>query len=746
MNKVKLSVKIIGGFGAVILLMIGVIGLYQFSTMQTTGGFQDLLGHEIQVERDADEASITFEKALRAKSNFLLRREMKYLDSHKASVDEAIKYLAAVQDKAKEEHPDVAAKTAEISALIVQYAGKIDSVIAAVQAVGLTAEEGLQGKFRKTAHELEQSMPKHDLDAMQVALLELRRQEKNYLLAGLDAAYISKKGEYHDSFQAGIKTFEEAIKKSNLSEEGKKVVGASMGQYREAADKLLADQHADREAKATTLRDTARSMEKVMKGVAVSGVIAKMLSIRKAEKDFALRKDEKYAKDVNDKVAKLKEDFANSGIAKEHIDGVSTLLASYLQDFNAMVAQVAAEKKATAEMQEVVDKVLPMLEGLTDEIFEMEKETTTAILTQAERLSAFAIAASLVIIAVALALAFSLARSICRPIDMAVKSLMSGAEQLSAASGQVSSSAQVLAEGATEQAASLEETSASMEEMASMTRQNSDNASQADSLMRESLATIQEADASMTEMGRSMNEIAEASAQTSKIIKTIDEIAFQTNLLALNAAVEAARAGEAGAGFAVVAEEVRNLAMRSTEAAKNTAALIEGTVSKVTNGKAIVERATEAFHGVAESSGKVASLIGEIATASKEQAQGFGQINQAITQMDTVTQQNSATAEESSAAAAELNSQSASMLDIVKDLKSLVEGGAATAHAAGAPQLKTPATALAPPPRAVAKPALPAPAKPAAKAAPKPVVKKTQGKPNPEDIIPMGNEDSFEDF
>lgn len=214
-----------------------------------------------------------------------------------------------------------------------------------------------------------------------------------------------------------------------------------------------------------------------------------------------------------------------------------------------------------------------------------------------------------------------------------------------------------------------------MEEMSSMTKQNADNASQADSLMREASQTIQGTDKSMGAMRKSMDEIASASEATSKIIKTIDEIAFQTNLLALNAAVEAARAGEAGAGFAVVADEVRNLAMRATEAAKNTAELIEGTVLKVNSGKDIVDKTTEAFQEVAASSAKVGTLVEEIATASKEQAQGFTQINQAITQMDSVTQQNSASAEESAAASEELNAQADSMMDVVSGLKVIVDGG-----------------------------------------------------------------------
>ena len=185
----------------------------------------------------------------------------------------------------------------------------------------------------------------------------------------------------------------------------------------------------------------------------------------------------------------------------------------------------------------------------------------------------------------------------------------------------------------------------------------------------------------MTELTQSMEDISKASDETSKIIKTIDEIAFQTNLLALNAAVEAARAGEAGAGFAVVADEVRNLAMRAAEAAKNTAGLIEGTVKKVKEGSELVERTNGAFSEVSKSAAKVADLVSEIAAASTEQAQGIDQINKAVSEMDKVTQQNAANAEESASASEEMNAQAEQMKIIAAELQGIV--GGSMAHAAG---------------------------------------------------------------
>ncbi len=269
---------------------------------------------------------------------------------------------------------------------------------------------------------------------------------------------------------------------------------------------------------------------------------------------------------------------------------------------------------------------------------------------------------------------FFFVRSVTRPIEQIAHGLAEGVNQVATASSEVSQASHSLAEGASRQAASLEETSSSLEQMASMTRQNAQNAHEADSLTREAKQLVAEANSSMNDLIKSINEISIASEKTSKIIKTIDDIAFQTNLLALNAAVEAARAGEAGAGFAVVAEEVRNLARRSAEAARNTAELIEGTVRRVQEGSQIVERTSTDFSKVAVSTEKIGEHVGEIASASHEQAQGIEQITRAAAEMDTVTQQIAATAEESASASEELNAQALRMKGRVGELVTLIRG------------------------------------------------------------------------
>ena len=260
------------------------------------------------------------------------------------------------------------------------------------------------------------------------------------------------------------------------------------------------------------------------------------------------------------------------------------------------------------------------------------------------------------------------------PVTRISEVLKEASIQVNSGSSQISVSSQALAEGSSEQAGSIEETSASLEEMAAMTRQNANNADAANKTAQESQARFEAANNAMTALRTSMEEIVQASAETQKIVKTIDEIAFQTNLLALNAAVEAARAGEAGAGFAVVADEVRNLALRAAEASRNTASLIEGTVTKVEGGVSLVAQADTAFSSAARDSRKMGSLVGEIAAASGEQAQGIEQVNHAVADMDKVTQQIAATAEESASASEEMNAQAEHLFEMVAQLNGIIGG------------------------------------------------------------------------
>jgi len=247
--------------------------------------------------------------------------------------------------------------------------------------------------------------------------------------------------------------------------------------------------------------------------------------------------------------------------------------------------------------------------------------------------------------------------------------ITSAAQQVSAGAKQISDSSIVLSEGSTEQASSIEELTASLEEMSSQTGRNAENANKANELTKAVKTKADQGNRQMKEMLNAMEEINVSSNNINRIIKVIDDIAFQTNILALNAAVEAARAGQYGKGFAVVAEEVRTLAAKSSDAAKETTELIMNSINKVNEGTKIASETAQSLNEIVEAIDRVYDLINEIATASNEQATGINQINQGIIQVSTVVQTNSSTAEENASASEELANQANLLQESVSRFK-----------------------------------------------------------------------------
>ena len=293
-------------------------------------------------------------------------------------------------------------------------------------------------------------------------------------------------------------------------------------------------------------------------------------------------------------------------------------------------------------------------------------------------------------------------------LNATLQRINESSQQVRSGAEQVSDGAQALSQGATEQASSVEELSASISETAAQIKRNAQNALTARDQANAAGAEMNASTEQMTKMLAAMQNISDKSAEISKIIKIIDDIAFQTNILALNAAVEAARAGAAGKGFAVVADEVRNLAGKSADAAKQTSALIEETIQAVDSGSKIAAQTSDSMGKAAAGAAEAVSLIDEIAQASQEQAESIHQINQGVEQISSVVQVNAATAEQSAAASEELTAQAVTMQEQIARFR--LQGSVANARPAAAPapaEQHTPAAPAAAAPRSTgAAPAL----------------------------------------
>jgi len=359
------------------------------------------------------------------------------------------------------------------------------------------------------------------------------------------------------------------------------------------------------------------------------------------------------------------------------ISGIRSRLAQWSDDFQ-VFADLSVSGRGDEASQIALKKTTPTIDWLQkaaadlgSQSLERLQEGNQAIEASMSHTEALNWVLLALVLAVAVATWFVVAGLVRNLKDIA-QSIAGGAQEVSGAAASVSSASQSLAQQSSEQAASLEETSASTEQISSMAQRNTENSKATAAIVGESGRRFVETNHALDQMVAAMEEIHSSSGKISKIIKVIDEIAFQTNILALNAAVEAARAGEAGMGFAVVADEVRNLAQRSAQAAKDTAELIEESISKSGSGKLKVDHVAQGIRAITGDAEKAKTLVDEVSVGSQEQLRGIEEISKAIAQMEQLTQTTAANAEESAAASEQLKSQSETLNGIAARLSGMV--------------------------------------------------------------------------
>jgi len=510
----------------------------------------------------------------------------------------------------------------------------------------------------------------------------MRRYEKDYVRSKTDT--------YKQKFLASMETYQSLLEKSSCEANVKQALKNALGVYRDAFNKYVAtadESSYEQNQNYEQMRAAAHDMEEALGQVYVPEARALILDIRKNEKDYLLRGDEKYVTATHNAIAALLQAFKEAGVLQKHSADAEVDLSAYKEVFDALVAEDKKITELTATMRDAVHEIEPDVVALHKTAMEAAATKTDA--TKAATLSYSNRAIGIGIAAIVLGILLSLfiilgvlnqlgadptiVADIVRQVaegDLTVKfdtrgrtakgllaaiknmveklngivaDVKGAATNVASGSQQMSSSSEEMSQGSTEQAAAAEEASSSMEEMVANIRQNSDNALQTEKIAVKAAEDARESGEAVAKAVQAMQEIA-------KKVAIIDDITRQTRMLSLNATIEAARAQEHGRGFAVVASEVRSLAERSQSAATEITQLASSSVTAA-------ENAGEMLMKLVPDIQKTAELVQEISAASKEQNTGAGQINKAIQQLDNVTQQNSATSEELSATAEELASQ-----------------------------------------------------------------------------------------
>ncbi len=355
--------------------------------------------------------------------------------------------------------------------------------------------------------------------------------------------------------------------------------------------------------------------------------------------------------------------------------------ARFAESTKSLAEQVRIIARATAEMARLGSERLVAFNNVMNQAAELsgagEQGIEVAVnesMDDADRAMMVAVVASVLVLVLGALVSLMIVRGISRAIENVTDQLNSTGMKLEREVTAITTASGTLAELASSQAASIEQTSSALEEVSSVARQNAENIQSTNEETAVVVRDIAEGAVAVGDMGKAMAEIDDSAEKISQIIKTIEEIAFQTNLLALNAAVEAARAGEAGKGFAVVADEVRNLAMRSAQAAQETTSLISGTVERVARGGEISRRLGQVFSQIEKSANKVGSLVGEITTAINEQAVGVNQVSSAVAAIDQATQENAANAERVRTSCTDIEAESTNLMLATDSLYRLVQG------------------------------------------------------------------------
>jgi methyl-accepting chemotaxis protein len=692
-----LKMKLLSGFGLVVVLMLVIAGLYQFTLSSSVGDFNHLLKEEVAIMSHAGAAETYMLQCRRNEKDFLLRKDLKYKEKFQSSIADVQRHVDAIVPLAQVlGNEELAGLARSIQKSAATYKNTFHELVAAWERRGLDHESGLQGTFRDIVHEAEAAFAKHEVQDLYIGFLSMRRWEKDY--------HRTRDGKYLKRMHATMATFQADLDSREMKTEQLEQTARGFSAYKQHFNAFASTGSA---ADYQETRAAAATMEKGLKALFVPDVKGLLLMIRRGEKDYLLRGSEKYVKKTHASLNKLIDAFKNSDVSPEFIEEAVKAGTAYETAFDALVAEDSTIKTLIASMREAVHAIEPAVDKIATDAKEMAKTNALEVSDNADNMSLTAIVLTLCAIAFGVLAAIVIIRSILKqlgadPITLVeltrelangnlgmafsgqydvgsvygamramvekltevIGTVSAGAENVASGAEELSATAETVSHGANQQAAGVEEVSSSVEEITASIQQNSENATTTEGMSEQASKDAEEGGKAVTETVSAMRDIAEK-------ISIIEEIARQTNLLALNAAIEAARAGEQGKGFAVVAAEVRKLAERSGAAAAEISELS-------TNSVAVAERAGNMLDKMVPDIKKTSELIQEISAASREQAEGVVQINSGIQNLDSTVQQNASASEELASTADELSGQAQQLQSAISFFD--IEGGGAIKH------------------------------------------------------------------
>ncbi len=506
------------------------------------------------------------------------------------------------------------------------------------------------------------------LNAVARDILEMRRQEKNFIIRGFEKVKgdeLNAVEKWERIYSSFLKELSDLLNDKAIGVTQKEILSKAVEdvkKYSQAFHKFV-DSYKPRKEAFNEWRELGWKVTEELSSKKAPSELKEEFLLLRLKALYAVYLDSKEAfTDYEahlEKIENLLKANPEFSIFKDYIDAYKRVGQKYME---ALSIKTEGESQMITFSREGLDKI--------DQLITVLHNESNKIVSRLRKLFVISIVSGF-LSAIFVSIAISL--SITRPLKLLANKLNKGTEEITSAALILRNENSKLAEGASKQASSIEESSASLEEMSSMARENSEKVGRLSQFVIQTEQVIAEVYEILKNMIKAMNEIKASGDETRSIVNKIDEISFQTNLLALNAAVEAARAGEAGAGFAVVADEVRSLALKAAEAAKETGKIIENSSNKIIDGISHVTKSEKAFEVIINRAKEMKTLIEEINEAFKEQATGIEQLNTAVREIDKVINQNAAAAEQVASIAQELEAMVKRINDIAIEISNMVE-------------------------------------------------------------------------